>query len=112
MPIENEVLRQKREREFQTRMLASIEKPKPNRLLAIINAPIFLWLISAIFLTGGAAVFQTRQQCTQQSEAAWRKNVLAQNELRNRLIYFEQEVLDAKTAQELQTAIKKRNGAS
>ena len=50
---DNEFLRQKREREFQQRVLAALEKPKSHRIIRVINAPFFLWLLTVILVTGG-----------------------------------------------------------
>jgi hypothetical protein len=65
---ESEFLRQKREREFQARMLAATEKPRASRILRIVNAPFFLWFLSATFITVGGAYFTTRQQCVAEAE--------------------------------------------
>ena len=81
MPIENEVLRQKRERQFQARVLAAVEKPKRNRFLAIINAPIVLWLLSAATLSFVPLLYQTRQQCMQQSGTLIMDRILTQSEI-------------------------------
>jgi hypothetical protein len=109
MPIENEVLRRKREREFQTRMLASIGKPKANRLLAIINSPIFLWLLSAIALSFGAAVYQTRNQCLEKSDALIANQFRTRNEIDRRIYYFKEAVLSAKSPKQLQDILRKRS---
>jgi len=108
MPIENEVVRQKREREFQARVLAAVEKPKRNRFLAIINAPIFLWLISAIARSFGSMVYQARQQCVQESGALIMSQLRTQSEINERVSYFKQAVLSAKTAKQLQDTLRKR----
>jgi hypothetical protein len=108
MPIENEVLRRKREREFQARMLASIEKPKPNRLLTLINAPISLWLLSAIALSFGAAVYQTRNQCSDKSEALIANQFRTRNEIDRRIYYFKEAVLSTKSPKQLQDILRKR----
>jgi hypothetical protein len=53
--VDNEFLRQRREREFQQRVLAAVEKPKTSRIFKIMNAPSFLWLLTALILTVGGA---------------------------------------------------------
>jgi len=37
--------------EFQQRLLAAVEKPERNRLLAVINSAFFLWVMSALLLS-------------------------------------------------------------
>jgi hypothetical protein len=59
--MESDGLRERREREFQRRVLAAIERPKSNRFWAFINSAAFLWLASAIVLTGGGW-YITRQK--------------------------------------------------
>lgn len=108
MPIENEILRQKRDRAFQVRVLAAVEKPKRNRFLAIINAPIFLWLLSAIAISFLSIAYQTRQQCLQESGAMIMNQLRTQNEINERVDYFKRAVLSAKTAKELQDTLRKR----
>ncbi|MEW6450044.1 MAG: hypothetical protein AB1490_05310 [Pseudomonadota bacterium] len=62
--MENDFQRQKRERGFQQQVLAALDKPKANRLLAILNSAFFLWIMTAIFLTVGGAFFTAAQQCS------------------------------------------------
>ena len=54
--------RQKREREFQSKVLARLE-PEKNTFLKYANMPFVLWLLSAIILSLGGAYFTGYQQC-------------------------------------------------
>lgn len=65
---ESELLRAKREREFYTRVLGALEKPKRNRVLAIINSAAFLWLLSALLITAGSSYFTKYQECARQAD--------------------------------------------
>jgi len=66
--LETEFNRQKRERDFQARVLSAVEKSKGNRLWTILNSSFVLWLLSAILLTVGGTYFSTHQQCIREAE--------------------------------------------
>jgi hypothetical protein len=63
----NEFTRRRQEREFQARLFAALQKPKRNKLLAIINSPFFLWLMSLVILTIGGTYVGAYQQCTKEA---------------------------------------------
>ena len=67
MPF-HEQLRNKRDLEFQARVLAAVEKPKPNPLWEFVNKPAILWLMSALFLTAGGAYLTNHQQCMRDAD--------------------------------------------
>src|SRR5713226_8047836 len=54
---------QRERREFETRVLAALEKPKANRLVRLINSPAFLWLLSLLALTIGGGFLTGYQAC-------------------------------------------------
>src|ERR1700730_14386792 len=60
---ESEFSRQKRERDFQSKVLASLKAPEKNAFFKYANMPFVLWLLSAIILTLGGAYFSGYQQC-------------------------------------------------
>ena len=51
------------EDDYRSRVLTAIEKPASNRFLSVINSSIFIWAISAIFLTLGGSYFTLRREC-------------------------------------------------
>jgi hypothetical protein len=104
---ENDTQRSDREYRFQNRILAALEKPKRNRVLAVINAPIFLWVLSAIALSFGSTVYQTRQQCLDKSEAIIANQFRTRQEIDRRIYYFKEAVLSAETPKQLQDALRK-----
>jgi hypothetical protein len=61
-------LRNKRDREFQARVLSTLSKPK-NNIWATINSPLFLWFLSAALLSFGGAYFTAYQQCVSRADA-------------------------------------------
>ena len=63
MRPENETIRRKRDLEFQSRVLAAVEKQKEYRFWALLNRPFTLWLLSLILLTLGGAYFSAYVQC-------------------------------------------------
>ncbi len=71
--------RQRREREFQERVLEALEKPKKNRLIAVVNSGFFLWLLTAILVTLGGGYITNHQQCMRDADQIIaRKNHLQQ----------------------------------
>src|SRR5262245_57181307 len=68
--------------EFQQRVLAAVEKPKRNRLLAVINSPFFLWVMSVLLLSIGGSYITNHKQCRDDAEKAIeRRNRLSQESL-------------------------------
>ena len=58
-----EKLRNRRQREFESKLL-TLATPKPkNRFLAFINAPFTLWLLSAVVLGFGSVYYTAYKQC-------------------------------------------------
>jgi hypothetical protein len=57
-------LRKRREHDFRARVLAALERPKQSSIGRIINTPLFIWLLSAAFLTVGGGYFTHYQQCS------------------------------------------------
>src|SRR5215469_1400068 len=54
--------------EFQQRLLAAVEKPERNRLLAVINSAFFLWVMSALLLSIGGSYITNHKQCLDDAE--------------------------------------------
>lgn len=79
-----EKLRNSRDRHFQ-KMTAS--KPR-SRFLAFVNAPLFLWSISAVFITLASAYYTQRQECLGKSDVLIMryKNVLREANVRRETI--------------------------
>jgi hypothetical protein len=63
LPSQHDHLREKREREFQQRLLAVLEKTPKTARFAVINSPIVIWVLSAIFVTLGGGYYTTYHQC-------------------------------------------------
>lgn len=105
---DNEFLRQKREREFQVRVLAAVEKPKRNRLLAIINSAFFLWLMSALLLTVGGGYITNHKQCLEDADKIISRRSHLRQELFNRDLAYQRRVSEAKSFPEAFTFPDKR----
>jgi len=106
---ESERLRQKKEREFQKRVLAALEgaKPKKGRIGGIINSAFFLWLLSAVVITAGGAFFTKRQECLGEAHRVqdiWSK--LAR-ELYTRESYVLKTIQRASTIEEVKERVPK-----
>lgn len=91
---------------------ATDEKPKRSRILAFLNAPFFLWVLSALAISFLSTFYQTRQRCLQESSALITKQFRTRNEIDSRVVYFKQAVLSAKTAKQLQELLRKRHSSS
>ena len=86
--LESELQRQKRERNFQQRVLNAVEAPKRNRFLAVINSAFFLWCISALFLTVGGGYLTNHQQCVREADQLIERRSLLTQELYGRQLAF------------------------
>lgn len=95
--MENDFLRQKREREFQERIIASLEKPKGNRFWAFINSAIFIWFLSATVLAMGGGYITNHQQCLHDAEQIIDRRARLGLELAGRQRAFNDTVQQAKT---------------
>lgn len=102
---ENETQQQNREREFQNRVLAALEKPKRNRFLAFINAPAFLWLLSVIVLSIGGTYYTNYKQCMADAESLDRDFRSARLKLLGRQFALIPSMLKAKSFEELRTLL-------
>jgi hypothetical protein len=58
---ENKTMREKREREFQAKVLSILGKKKSHWTIRLINAPVFLWLMTVAVVTLGGAYINARQ---------------------------------------------------
>jgi len=94
---ENEFLRQKREREFQQRMLAALEKPRQNRVWMILNSAFVLWLLSAILITGGGTYITGHKQCLADADQIINRRARLRQELFGRDLAYARRIADPKT---------------
>jgi hypothetical protein len=60
--MRNDQLRERREREFQRRVLSALEK-KQNRIWAFLNSGIVLWFLTAMIITVGGSFITNHKQC-------------------------------------------------
>ena len=96
-----------RDREFQRRLLAALEKPKPNRLIAVVNSAVFLWLLSALLVTFGGTYFASHQACIQDGDRAverWHRLTREISVRHEELLFV---VASAKTISSIRDAIPK-----
>jgi hypothetical protein len=64
----NDNLRNRRELEFQKKVLAALQRPKPSRWLAVFNSRLFSVLVLGLFGTIGSIYFTSYQKCTADAE--------------------------------------------
>jgi hypothetical protein len=97
MRPENDTIRRKRDLEFQSRVLAAVEKPKESRLWALLNKPFMLWILSLILLTVGGSYFTAYRQCEQDAYAQIDQFTKLKHELIARENHIRQIVVDNPT---------------
>jgi hypothetical protein len=96
--VESELQREKREKDFQKRVLQALEKPTRGRISAIINSGFFLWLMSAVFLALGGSFFTNHQQCMRDAELLIDRHEHLRVEMRYRNAMEVNERAEAKSA--------------
>lgn len=77
-----------------------MKKAPDNKLLAFINSPIFIWLLSALVLTIGGAYITNHKQCRDDAEKIIERRKHLRQELFSRELDRDRRVANAKTAQE------------
>jgi hypothetical protein len=97
---DSEFLRQKREREFQQRVLSAVEKPKESRAWKFVNSGIFLWGLSVAVITIGGGYITNHQQCMRDADRLIERREHLTREIWARKLAFERAVADAKSIQE------------
>jgi hypothetical protein len=99
-----EKLRNRRQREFESKLL-SLATPKPrNRFLAVINAPFTLWFLSAVVLGFGSVYYTTYKQCVVDATKISDDYSLYRTELIHRQISLAHTIKSAKTLAEVYKA--------
>jgi hypothetical protein len=81
---ENKTMREKREREFQAKVLSILGKKKSHWTIRLINAPVFLWLMTVAVVTLGGAYINARQECRRDADDEISRFVKLQRELNER----------------------------
>lgn len=107
MPTPFEMLRLAREKRFQDRVLAALEKPRRNRFFTIVNSALFLWLLSACVITFGSFYFTTYQQCIREANADSDRYYRLSREVFNRKEYIAGIVVKNKNFEELRVSFAK-----
>lgn len=97
---DNEFLRQKREREFQQRVLAAVEKPKENRGWKFVNSGIVIWGLSVALITIGGGYITNHQQCMRDADQLIERRDHLTSEIWSRNLAFEAAVDAAETMSE------------
>lgn len=95
-----------REREFYAKVLGALEKPKGNRLLAIINSAAFLWFLSVLFITVGGSYLTKYQECARQADDVIEKFQHINEELHVRRKAISQVISDSSSMDAIRSGIK------
>jgi len=102
----HERLRLKREREFQSRMLASLQTNRRSAVTVVVNSPLFLWLLSIVFVTIGTIYFNVQQQCLRDGRQISDTYKRLSTEVRTRKWAIYRIVLEARSMQEVRTKLR------
>ncbi len=81
LPSRKDLEPPKDDKEFQRRVLSSLEKPSPSLVLKIVNAPFFLWLLTAVVFTLGVGYYNAFRTCIDDGEKISAKYAAISNEL-------------------------------
>jgi hypothetical protein len=101
-------IRNRREREFQTRLLAAAEKPAaPDRssVWKALNSPIVIWLLSAALITTVGSYITTQQQCLREADRLIEQYDKLLTEMKLRTDHVALSVTSAKTPNDLQSQL-------
>ena len=101
-------LREKREREFQTRVLAALETLARPRRVGILNRPFVLWMLSAVILSFGGWAYGAYHQCITEARAISAIYAMYGYEIFYRQDEILQNVNDATTVSGLRKALQKK----
>ena len=105
MPPENEIIRRKRDLEFQSRVLAALDKPKENRFWTLLNRPFTIWLLSLIVLSVGGFYIAAYRQCQPDAYAQIAEFTKIRAELFERVEHAYDIIEYAKTVSAMQEAL-------
>lgn len=108
-PPENKVMRHKREREFQARVLAKVEKPKENQFWALLNKPFTLWFFSLILVSIFGSYLSAYQQCRKDADDEIERGTKIARELFQRELRIKTIILTSNTVAEMRQEIAKPN---
>lgn len=87
---------------MQNQKISSIHAPPPkHRLVAIINSPLFLWFLTAVFVTGAGRYFTQVQECARDASSALERWETVNGEIEDRSDYYRHALRTAKTVAEL-----------
>jgi hypothetical protein len=77
-----------------------------NKILAVINSPAFLWLVTAIFITVAGAFYTAQQQCTRDANQLIDQYYKLSDEIWDRQIYVLAVVNEGKTLGDVKAGLK------
>jgi hypothetical protein len=103
---ENDTLRRKRDREFQSRVLDTLEKPKENRFWALLNSSFLLWVLSLALLSFGGTYYSSYRQCRQDAYTQIEQYVKLQSEYYDRIAHLRSVVRDSPTVESAREQLK------
>lgn len=103
--LPDERARQVRDRAFQDRVLAALEKRRRSRTLTILNSPIFLWIMSLLVITCGSAYYSNFKECIGNSKQLIRSYRDIRSEIISRQMSIGAKLLFAHTVADARAAV-------
>ena len=107
--VENKFVHQKREREFQQRVLAAVEKPKSSKLVAVLNSAFFLWVLTACVVTAGGTYVGAYQQCRKDADSEIDRSTKLERELYQRELNIRNIILAKAHVADMRQALAQPN---
>jgi hypothetical protein len=104
-PPENATQRRNRERAFQERVLAALNKPTGSRFLRFINAPLFIWFLTLLFVAVGGGLYTNYRACVADSRELLNSHNAYRNEINFREKAIADAILTAKSIADVRAAI-------
>lgn len=90
-PPENKTQRHIRERAFQERVLMILNKSSGSRFVRFVNAPLFIWFLTLLFVAVGGGLYSNYRACVANSKDL----INSHNAYRNEINFREKTIADA-----------------
>lgn len=102
---ENEFQRRQREREFQRRVLAALEKPPGNRFWAVLNSGIVIWLLSTSVIVLGGGYITSHLQCLKDANQLIDKREIVLSEYNSLIQKYRDAIEKSTSSKDLASAL-------
>jgi hypothetical protein len=88
------------------RLLRALAQPKKGLVISIVNSGLFLWILTAVFLTTGGSYISNRQACSTEADQIIDKRNRLALEMEKRRSAIAQGIAEARTVDEVRDILK------